>query len=206
MEWDVVAYFLSHESTLLIKAFAVPSQYANKHLDPGSRKLLFPSPPVLIPAVPVIGGSRELDEARSGRRIRGPEIRPDLVEKERGVAWRSFSGPNPLTSLQTYRFRFQDQEEAFAFSRPLLESLVRNWNEILVRNGGEKAIQDFLQNREVPVLAKNALLALVQARLDLQDWTVFLRYGPEGKLWEWGKRIEEVVAELDPVLVPLLFG
>lgn len=40
----------------------------------------------------------------------------------------------------------------------------------------------------------------------LQDWTVFLRYGPEGKLWEWGKRIEEVVAELDPVLVPLLFG
>lgn len=192
MEWDVVAYFLSYKSTLLIKAFAAP---------------FFPDPPILTLHIPVQGGSWELDGIWFTGRVQGPEIQPDLVGDRFPVVRSVFSVPSSLANLHSYRFWFRDGEEAFAFARPLLEVLVREWNKTLARNSGERAIKSFLRNRrEEPERAIVALLRLARVRMELTGWEVVLRYGREGKVWERGKGILALVSEEEPALVPLLFG
>ncbi len=206
MEWDVVVRF-SVEGSLLLQASFFPYPYPEKPLDPDLDALLFPDPPVLALSVPVRGGSPELDGIRFQGKIQGPEIRPDLIEEGRDVGRSLFSGPKPRLELEAYRFRFQDREEAFAFARPLLESLVREWNRTLARNSGERAVRGFLRNRrEESERAIVALLRLARVRMELTGWEVVLRYGREGKVWERGKGIRALVSEEEPALVPLLFG
>ncbi len=206
MEWDVSTGFLLRKS-LLLQATFFPYPYPKKPLQPELDQLLFPYPPALTLHIPVQGGSWELDGIRFTGRVQGPEIQPDLVGDRFPVVRSVFSAPSSLVNLHSYRFRFQDREEAFAFARPLLEKLIKDWNRTLARNSGERAVRGFLRNRrEEPEQAIVALLRLARVRMELTGWEVVLRYGREGKVWERGKGIRALVSEEEPALVPLLFG